>query len=63
MGFSVLHLKRYYKNWNVTFDSASKKLISDAGAKQMVFKFVGDKTLMYFAESKGCDYKRLLKEG
>jgi hypothetical protein len=57
---SVLHLKRYYKNWNFTRDSAPTKLISDAEAKQMVYKFVGDKTLMYFAGSKGCDYKRLL---
>ena len=56
---SVLHLKRYYKNWNSTLDK-DKKLISDTEAKQMVFEFVGKKTLMYFAGSKGCDYKRLL---
>ena len=57
---STLHLKRYYKNWNMTCDSTPKKLISDAEAKQAVFKFVGQKTLMYFAASEGCDKKRLM---
>ena len=57
---STLHLKRYYKNWHISLDSSHKKLISDAEAKQSVFKFVGNKTLMYSAWSQGCDKKRLM---
>jgi hypothetical protein len=57
---STLHLKRFHKNWNVTIDSPQKKLISDTEAKQAVFKFVGKRTLMYFAASEGCDKKRLM---
>lgn len=57
---STLHLKRYYSNWKMTLDSAPKKLISDIEARQVVFKFVGDKTLMYSAWSQGCDKKRLM---
>ena len=57
---STLHLKRFHKQWNISLDSSPKKLVSDAEAKQAVFKFVGKKTLMYSATSEGCDKKRLM---
>lgn len=57
---STLHLKRFHKQWNISLDSSPKKLVSDVEAKQVVFKFVGKKTLMYFAASEGCDKKRLM---